>query len=317
MSTVRPRRESVPPLLLLAVLGLLWALPSGSARAREAAPAFGLKPLTERVALVTGAASNIVVLKGSQGLLLVDGGAESEARPLLDFLGARYPGLPVKLLFDTHWHLANTGLNEEVRKRGGEVIAHENTRLWMSTVVNSRWEGRTYPARPERARPTRTFYDGVQSLEFDGVKVEYALLPQAHTDGDIYVRFPSENVIVAGDVVAPGRYPVIDSASNGWIGGMVTALRTLTALGNPQTRYVPGVGAPCGQDELKAQEQMGVTLANRMGESYYKGETWEQFQASAPMRDLTATGGDAQSFLRQAYETAWYHVGDIRRVGAR
>ncbi|RYZ66328.1 MAG: MBL fold metallo-hydrolase [Proteobacteria bacterium] len=317
MTTVRSRREVQQRVRWLASLAVLWSLIALPAAAREAPPVFQLTPLTERVALVSGGASNVVVVAGSEGLLLVDGGAESEARALLAFLAGRYPGRPVKVLFNTHWHLANTGLNEAVRRAGGEILAHENTRLWMSTVINARAEGRIYPPRAEGARPTRTFYDGVQTLDFDGVKVEYALLPQAHTDGDIYVRFPSENVIVAGDVVAPARYPVIDAASNGWLGGMVAALRTLSVLGNAQTRYVPGNGPPCGQAELKAQEQMGTTLANRMGESYYKGETWEQFQASEPLRDLVAQGGDAQAFLRQSYETAWYHVGEIRRVGAR
>lgn len=300
--------------LALSSLLLVVSIP---AQSRAGEPSFALQPLTDRVSLVTGAASNVVVAKGSDGLLLVDGGAEGEAKALLKFLDARFPGLPVKVLFDTHWHLANTGLNAEVRQRGGEVIAHENTKLWMTTVVNSRWENRVYPPRAAGALPSKTFYDGVQSLESGGVKVEYGLLPQAHTDGDIYVRFPTENVIAAGDVLAPGRYPVIDSASNGWLGGMVAGLRALAALGNAQTKYVPGQGPVGGQAELKAQEQLGVTLAGRMGDSYYKGETWEQFVASNPLRELAASGGDADAFLRQSYETAWYHVGEIRRVGAR
>jgi glyoxylase-like metal-dependent hydrolase (beta-lactamase superfamily II) len=163
-------------------------------------------------------------------------------------------------------------------------------------------------------RPTRTFYDGKQSIDFAGVKVEYGLLPQAHTDGDIYVRFPAEDVVFAGDVFAPGRYPIVDSSTNGWLGGMHQGLKTLGALGGASTRYVPGSGSVGDAAALKAQQDLCFTVISRIGESYYKGETWEQFLASQPTKEFDASHGDPSLFLRQAYESAWYHVNEIRRI---
>ena len=52
----------------------------------------------------------------------------------------------------------------------------------------------------------------------------------------------------------------------------------------------------------------------RIGENYYKGGTWEELVASNPTREFDARLGDPALFLRQSYETAWYHVGEIRRV---
>jgi glyoxylase-like metal-dependent hydrolase (beta-lactamase superfamily II) len=184
----------------------------------------------------------------------------------------------------------------------------------MSTVVNSRWEDRTYPPQPEAARPTRTFYDGVQTLEFAGEKIDYGLLPQAHTDGDLYVRFRNADVVAAGDVFAPGRYPVVDSATNGWLGGMHGGLKALAGLGGERTRFVPGTGPVGGLAELKAQQELCYTVLTRIGESYYKGETWEQLLAQAPTREFDARYGNPDLFLRQSYESAWYHVNEIRRV---
>lgn len=273
-----------------------------------------VEPLGDRLSLITGGASNVVVLRGAQGLLLVDGGLGGDSPALLRVLGETYPGLPIKVLFNTHWHLAQTGFNAEARRQGAEIVAHENTRQWMSTVINSRWENRTYPPQPENARPTKTFYDGVQSLDFEGQKVEYGLLPQAHTDGDIYVRFASENVVIAGDVLAPGRYPIIDVASNGWLGGMHAGLKTLAGLGNEQTRYVPGTGPVCGVAAVRSQQELCYTVLARIGESYFKGETWEQLLAAAPTREFDAANGDPALFLRQSYESAWYHVNEIRRI---
>jgi glyoxylase-like metal-dependent hydrolase (beta-lactamase superfamily II) len=194
------------------------------------------------------------------------------------------------------------------------VIAHENTRLWLGTEVNSRWEGRVYPAQPAAALPNKTFFYGPQALDFGGSKVEYVHLGQAHTDGDIYVRFPEENVIVAGDVVSPGRYPIVDSASNGWLGGIRTALKTINARCDANTRVVPGVGPVVGADAIRQQEEMCFTVITRIGDSYYKGQTWEELVAANPTREFDGRYGDPTLFLKQSYDTAWYHVGEIRRV---
>ena len=44
-------------------------------------------------------------------------------------------------------------------------------------------------------------------MMFGGERIEYGLLPQAHTDGDIFVHFRNANVLAVGDVVQPGRLP--------------------------------------------------------------------------------------------------------------
>ena len=65
---------------------------------------------------------------------------------------------------------------------------------------------------------------------------------------------------------------------------------------------------------MTAQQELCYTVLSRIGESYYKGETWEQLLASRPMREFDATHGDPSLFLRQSYESAWYHVTEIRRI---
>lgn len=318
MSVVHTRRGALKwGLAAASLVPAVLAVAPRTAAARaigRAAVSLHYAPLSDTLGVVSGGACNVTVLRGEEGLLLVDGGAATDARALLRLLGERFPRQPVKVLLNTHWHPANTGLNVAARRQGAEILAHENTRLWMSTVVNSRWEDRIYQPRPENARPTKTFYDGVQTLSFGGQRIEYALLPQAHTDGDIYVRFVDADVIAAGDVLAPARYPSVDPASNGWLGGMYQGLKTLAVLGTADTRYVPGAGAVSGVAALQAQQELCYTVLSRIGESYYRGETWEQLLASRPTREFDAANGDPSLFLRQSYETAWYHINEIRRV---
>jgi glyoxylase-like metal-dependent hydrolase (beta-lactamase superfamily II) len=293
-----------------------------------AAPALGLvpgiamgarsrltvSPLGGRLSLITGGAANIVVASAGSELLLVDGGAAADAGQLSSLLADHFPGQKLKAVINTHWHWAQTGFNALARRAGADVLAHENTRLWLSTEVNSRWEGKVYKPQPAEALPNRTFYYGPQSLPFEGGAVEYVHLGQAHTDGDVYVRFAAENVIVAGDVVSLSKYPVIDSASNGWLGGIQGALRTLAARCDAGTRVIPAVGQPVGVDALKQQQEMCYSVVSRIGENYYKGGTFEELVASLPTKEFNAQYGDPALFLKQAYETAWYHVNEIRRV---
>jgi len=270
--------------------------------------------LTGRLSLVSGGAANIVVARAGDELLLVDGGAAADSKALARLLAENFPGAKLRTVVNTHWHWAQSGFNAAARKAGADVVAHENTRLWLSTEVNSRWEGKVYKPQPPEALPNKTFYYGPQSLDFAGGKVEYVHLGQAHTDGDIYVRFPEENLIVAGDVVSPARYPIIDSASNGWLGGIHTALKTLVSRCDAATQVVPAVGAPVGIEALKQQQEMCYTVISRIGENYYKGGTYEEIVAAAPTHQFDTQYGDPALFLKQAYETAWYHVGEIRRV---
>jgi glyoxylase-like metal-dependent hydrolase (beta-lactamase superfamily II) len=243
----------------------------------------------------------------------VDGGAAADVSQLSRLLADHFPGQKLKAVINTHWHWAQSGFNASARRAGADVLAHENTRLWLSTEVNSRWEGKVYKPQSAEALPNKTFYYGAQSLPFGGGAVEYVHLGQAHTDGDVYVRFAAENVIVAGDVVA-GKYPIIDSASNGWLGGIQGALRTLAARCDAGTRVIPAVGVPVGVDALKRQQEMCYSVISRIGENYYKGGTFEELTASAPTKEFDAQYGDPALFLKQAYETAWYHVNEIRRV---
>ncbi len=148
----------------------------------------------------------------------------------------------IHTLFNTHWHYDQTGSNTELGPAGTRIIAHENTRLWLGTVIDSKWEHRTYSPLPPKARPNQTFYT-TASLEFGGEKIDYGYMPQAHTDGDIYVYFRKADVLVGADVLAAGAWPILDYSTNGWIGGMVNGTQALLDMSGPATKYIAGKGA--------------------------------------------------------------------------
>ena len=86
--------------------------------------------------------------------MLVDSGAPKSGDKLMAALAL---GAKVQTLFNTHYHLDQTGNNEMFAAAGAKIIAHERTRQWMSTDYWVPAEDRYEKARPKAARPTETF----------------------------------------------------------------------------------------------------------------------------------------------------------------
>jgi glyoxylase-like metal-dependent hydrolase (beta-lactamase superfamily II) len=310
MSPSAPRRRQVLIGMAAGLGGFLTApFGAGAARAADEPSELGIDPLTPDLVRIDGAGANVVVLTAGDGLALVDSGAPEHADALTRFLGEAFPGAAVSALFNTHWHLPHTGANEALGKAGATILAHENTRLWMSTEFFVKWEDKTYSPRPEAARPTRTFYSSDPqpiTFELGGQPIEYGHLAEAHTDGDIYVRFPNQNVIAAGDTVGAGAYPVPDYSTGGWIGGLEAATRRLIELSDAGTRIVPGSGPVRMRADLEAQLEMLTTVRERIEALMRQGRSAEEMIAAHVTEDYDAAWGDPAQFVSNVYAGLWW-----------
>jgi glyoxylase-like metal-dependent hydrolase (beta-lactamase superfamily II) len=118
--------------------------------------------------------------------------------------------------FNTHWHFDHTGCNEALGKAGVKIIAHENTRKWLSQKVTMEALNRTFePLKPEGI-PAEVFSKGGK-MSFGKEKIEYVHVAPAHTDSDAYVFLSGPNVLHTGDLLFNGFYPVVDYSTGGWI----------------------------------------------------------------------------------------------------
>ncbi len=254
----------------------------------------------DRLFVISGAGGNVTVFNSSDGVLLVDGGSPERSRDVLKLVKERTGTAKIHTLFNTHWHWDQTGSNEALGGSGTHIVAHENTRLWLSTDVDSKWQQRTYKRLPPKARPNQTFYT-TGSLTLGGETIDYGYLPQAHTDGDIYVMFKKANVLVAGDIVSVGTYPILDYCTNGWIGGMANATQTLLGLCDPNTRVIPGTGPAQTRSDLDAEHSMLVALKLKLSQLLAQGMSVQDMLAAAPTRDFDARWGDPALFVANAW----------------
>jgi glyoxylase-like metal-dependent hydrolase (beta-lactamase superfamily II) len=292
------------------VRALLTAAAAAAVRPAAAAESpLAAARLHPRVLLVTGAGGNVVVLESADGLLMVNGGRRDRSADLLRLVAEQCGGKRVATLFNTDWHPDHTGSNETLAAGGTRILAHQHTKEYLSVDLVD-CEGQKHLPLPARALPTDAFLTS-GTLTFGGDKVEYHYLGQAHTDGDVGVWLPDANVLVAGDVLAVGQYPVPDYTTGGWLGGLMTATKTLLDLTNADTRIVPGVGPLQTRADLQAQLDMLTTLRDRLPKMMRQGMSAEEMLAAGATKEFDARWGSPDRFVPTVYRGLWLHVREL------
>jgi glyoxylase-like metal-dependent hydrolase (beta-lactamase superfamily II) len=289
------------------VAGIALGVPVRTLYAQQTAPgANGVERLADDLFILRlPGQENVVAQTTRDGVVLVDGGSSAAAAALTRAIAALPGGGPVTTLFNTHWHPEQTGLNEQIGKAGGTIIAHENTRLWLTTDVTWPWNGQTFKRLPKVAQPNKTFYT-TGKLD-SGVQYGY-VSDAAHTDGDMYVYFSQQNVLAVGGVASGQGWPVVDYITGGWIGGLVGGLQRLQTIGNDQTRIVPSRGAVLSAAELKTQAEMYGALYERLTQMLNKGRSPDEAVAAKPAKDYEAQMGNSDEFVRRSFESLWAYL---------
>jgi glyoxylase-like metal-dependent hydrolase (beta-lactamase superfamily II) len=280
------------------------ALPFGYPRTSRAQA--GVTRLGDSLHILTAANLNCLAQSNATGSLLVDGGSTATSSALLDLLATLPNAAPVRTLFNTHWHPEQTGSNLALGEAGAAIIAQENTRLWLSTDVVYPWdENQRFEPLPEIAQPNRTFYDS-DELE-NGVRYGY-LRHAAHTDGDLYVHFPDENVLAVGDAVSGAGWPFVDWWTGGWIGGIVGTLELVLSLMNDETRVVPARGPVLGLADIQGQFQMYNTIYERLSRLLNTGRGPDEAIEAKPTAEFDAVMGPPDEFVRRSFESLWAYL---------
>jgi cyclase len=283
----------------------LWAAPL--ARAVQTS---GVRRLADTLALVDCGGSNELALSTGDGLLLVDTGAPKYREQLTAQLGGLSGSSRVHTVFNTHYHLDQTGSNEVFSVAGAKIIAHVNTKLWMSTDYYVPAEERYEKARPPAARPTETFYTK-GSLKSGTESIDYGYLIEAHTNGDIYVFFRNANVLAVGDVASPERDPALDYFTGAWIGGRVNAMDLLLKLSNNETRFVPAYGPVMTRADFQAERDMMAVVLDRLFERVREGESAPDMLERGLLDGLPRKWKDPAKFLFDANKGLWAHHNKI------
>jgi glyoxylase-like metal-dependent hydrolase (beta-lactamase superfamily II) len=261
-------------------------------------------PVQGNVTLIAGGAANVTVQIGKDGVLLVDTLSESSAPAVAAAVKTLSP-LPIRYIVDTSMDPDHVGGNAALAAIGASpapgggatMIAHEN-------VVNRM--ARPTPGR-QPGLPNDEYFTETKDFYFNGEPVFVIHAAAAHTDGDSIVLFRRSDVIAAGDVFTPDRYPAIDLARGGSVQGLLAALNRLLFLAVPErlqeggTRIIPGHGRLSNEADVVEYRDMVTIVRDRIQAMVGKGMTLEQIKAAKPALDYEPRYGAPDAFVEAVY----------------
>jgi glyoxylase-like metal-dependent hydrolase (beta-lactamase superfamily II) len=257
--------------------------------------------------MLSAGGANVTVQLGKNGVLLVDAPPPDVAQQALAEL-AKLSSAPIRYVVSTSdggEHILGNELVASLGQADGAspqgpganpvllgsaqgmtILAHEN--------VLNRLTQATDGAVPRSVLPTTEYYEPTKDFSFNGEPIIVHHMPNAHSDGDSVVLFRSSDVISAGDVFTPDRYPNIDRVRGGSVQGVIAALNAILAMTVPEafaeggTKVIPGHGRLSEEIDVVEYRDMVVIVADRIRDSIAKGRTLAQVQAARPTLDYDA-----------------------------
>ena len=213
---------------------------------------------------------NVTVVGGSSGLLVVDTHASDlAARGVIDEIRGLGAGEVVGVV-NTHEHFDHTFGNQAFRTAYGAIAIHAHETAAERTVAAGERIKASYDAEPadpadphrdevlatEIVAADRTFSSAV-SLDLGDRLVELVHPGRGHTGGDLVVRVPDCDTLLAGDLVeesaAPGFGADCYPLEWPWTLDIVLGLTTAASV------VVPGHGAVVDRELVEVQRnQIGL-----------------------------------------------------------
>ncbi len=230
--------------------------------------------------------------------------------------------VPVRSAINTHWHFDHTCGNTFYSSAAIPILAHakaasyikEKYTLWKAEDLKTfliPWEKRLSEAKTDSQREhAKSDIEGVTSLYAPAMEnalalpdhpIDPAKLPMkidlgglvaviegytGHTDTDLIIRVPDQNIVYAGDLLVNAQYP---TNINGYPTPWRATLAKLAAL-DKNTLFVPGHGQICGQEALATMRDIFDDIAGQ-GEKLYKAgvpveEAVERYVVPARYKDF-------------------------------
>jgi cyclase len=269
------------------------------------------------VHMVVGAAGNVALQLGNDGVLLVDAGSEQMSDQLIATvrqMSKPVTSKPLRYILNTHFHADHTGGNAKLRasgttitggnvagniqdaSQGAAIVAHENTMNKMSAPTGAQ------APTPTAAWPTDTYFGDEKHVFFNGEAIQLFHPKSAHTNGDSIIFFRRSDVVATGDIYMTTNYPIIDLQNGGSINGVIDALNFILDLTIPAdkqeggTMVIPGHGRLSDEADVVEYRDMVTIIRDRIRDMIKKGMTLEQVKAAKPTRDYDPLYGSTTGF---------------------
>lgn len=237
---------------------------------------FKATQLTDNIYMLKGKGGNLGLLKGENGLLLIDADYKVMSDALKKEL-SKYGGVSnLNYLINTHWHGDHTQGNK-VLGHHAQIIAHDNVRARLLTTQEIKLFKMVSKPYPKHALPAITYTKRL-SLHINDEDIEVVHFPNGHTDGDSVVFFKKANIVHMGDHFFTGMFPFVDIEHGGNVLNMAKNINTVIGMIDDKTKVIPGHGVLSNKKGLQAFYEMLLETSTEVAAMKDKGLSLEKIQ---------------------------------------
>ncbi len=256
---------------------------------------------------------NVTLVGGAAGLLVVDTHAsELAARAVVDDVRRLGVG-EVYAVVNTHEHFDHTFGNGAFRAAYGALPIHAHETAAERTVaagarIQGRYDEEDNLEDPHRDEvqateivPADTTFSSAIALDLGDRQVELVHPGRGHTAGDLVVRVPDVDVLLAGDLVeeSMARHGVPGFGDDCYPLEWPLALDIVLGLTTSSSVVVPGHGAPVDRDFVEEQRNaigvVGETIRDLATRGIPVADALEAAEWPYPREELAAA-------VRRGYE---------------
>ena len=150
---------------------------------------------------------------------------------------------------------------------GIDIIAHENSARHMKKA------NETGPVK--LPLPNETFFNRMNMYN-GSLEINLLYFGPAHTDGDIVIYVPDDNVAILGDVFFKGRDPLIHMHKNGSSKGLAKVLQGIIDL--DADIYLSGHAEPVKKAEIESLHKSLTDKQDRVKALVKEGKNLDQIK---------------------------------------
>lgn len=258
-----------------ALIILMFCLICVFAKAQASYDTVKIRPVqvAENIYFLKGSGGNIGVFIGKEGTLMID----DQFAPLSNKINGAVKTLSpndIRFLINTHLHGDHSGGNENFKRMGVTIVAHDLVRERMSKELVNKSNNNITPPRDPDAWPMITFSEQL-NLYLNQEDIALIHINPAHTDGDVVVHFKKANVYHMGDMFVTYGYPYIDYSNGGSINGFISSLDKILSMMDDNTKIIPGHGELCTKADMQKFRDRLAEIRDEVATALKKGRKLE------------------------------------------
>jgi cyclase len=168
-----------------------------------------LEPVSPRVFCYRNIVNSAVVV-GERGFAIVDTQVNRALAARLLAAARRVTDKPLLYAINTHYHWDHTNGNHVFAEAGATLVSGARTKRYMverAPRQKAFLASRGFALGPDPDLPEVT-YEGSLELDLGGQRLRLSHMGSAETDDATTVHLPDENLLVAGDTVMTGSFPI-------------------------------------------------------------------------------------------------------------